>query len=524
MHKREISFNQKRSRDFYEQYGRNMIHEEFPEYENRIAVGLVGKGSDCFGFDDEISADHDYMPGFCMWLTQEDYDKIGKQLQTAYDCLVESVYTYKNEDKFIRERRGVTTISEFYNRILRTSYDFQGSCRLDYLRIRDDQLATATNGAVFKDELGIFTGVRKKLLEHYPDAVMRKKLAQEVHEFSQYAQSNYPRMMARDDRVTANLCINKAVESAMNIVYLLNKQYAPYYKWKRKGLEMIASTQPILRILDEIATVPYQASAWQNVNYSSTGINMSDRIVVLFEQLAQTILDDLKKQGLVSGNELFLELHIEEILSEEKKLTDNRQEKIYEVIRLEWKQFDKVQNEGGRASCQNDYETFYIMRASQYLTWPESLLQSFIGDLESAASKGWNLITEKYARMMKNTNPVSYNQIESKLPPLSEERIKLQEVVVRIQVGWMEAFAQEFPKMAGGSRHIYSKDDNAYRTSYETYLRGEISTYSEKTFALYTEFILSVLKDGRNLTREIMTNTAKLYGYVSLEEAERKHQ
>lgn len=524
MHEWNFGFNMKRSRDFFENYGKKMIQEEFPEYEHRIAVGLVGEGSDCFGFDDEISADHDYMPGFCMWLTNEDYEKIGMQLQAAYDRLVESVYCYKSVDCFIQERRGALTISGFYNGILRTSQDFQCSCNLDYFGVQEHQLAAATNGAVFQDDLGIFSGIRKKLLEHYPETILRKKLAQEVHEFSQYAQSNYPRMMARGDQVTANLCINKAVESAMNLVYLLNKQYAPYYKWKRKGLEAIASAQPIQRILDEIATLPCQTSAWQNTKYSASVINRNDRIVVLFEQLAQVILDALKKSGFATGEELFLETYVEGIASGKKKTADDRQDLIYEVIGLEWKQFDKVQNEGGRASCQNDYETFYIMRASQYLTWPESLLRSFIGDLKDAALKGWNLITEKYARMMKDTGPMAYKTIESRLPHLSEERIRLQEVIIRIQVGWMEAFAQEFPKMAGGSRHIYSKDDSTYRTSYETYLRGEISTYSEETFLLYTEFILSVLKDGRNLTREIMINTAKLYGYSSLEDAERKHR
>lgn len=73
--------NIERCRKFYENYGAKMIREKFPEYEERIAVGLVGEGSDCFGYDDEISKDHDYGLGFCMWLCQEDYEKIGKDLQ-----------------------------------------------------------------------------------------------------------------------------------------------------------------------------------------------------------------------------------------------------------------------------------------------------------------------------------------------------------------------------------------------------------------------------------------------------------
>ncbi len=42
-----------------------MIAGKFQAYESRIAVGLVGKGSDCFGFDDVLSQDHDFGTALC---------------------------------------------------------------------------------------------------------------------------------------------------------------------------------------------------------------------------------------------------------------------------------------------------------------------------------------------------------------------------------------------------------------------------------------------------------------------------
>ena len=521
--KNTVALNIDRCREFYEVYGKAMIQKEFPEYENRIAVGLVGEGSDCFGFDDEISSDHDFSVGFCMWLTDEDIQKIGKQLQTAYDRLVENVCKYSETDRFLKKRRRVTTISNFYNDILRTSCDYENVYNVNYYDISEFSLATATNGHVFRDDLGIFSSIRMKLMEHYPEEILRRKLAQEVHEFSQYAQSNYPRMMARKDQVTANLCINKAVESAMNIFYLLSGTYAPYYKWKRKALEKLQGTTELIRLLDEIAILPNQLFAWDNFVYSATNLNMSDRVTLLFEEVAREILQGLKKKGFVSGNELFLEAHVHEILngvSDFDNKSDNRERLIKEVMTREWRQFDKVQNIGGRAACQNDYETFCIMRLSQYKTWPEELLESFLDDLKEADRKGWNLIMEKYARMMSNTDPAMYRNVENRLAPISEDREQLQEAVIKIQVGWMESFAADYPKLAGGSRSIHSKEDNIYNTSYETYLRGEISTYSQKTFIKYANFISTMLLAERNLTKEIMANTVALYGYNSLEEAE----
>ena len=129
---------------------------------------------------------------------------------------------------------------------------------------------------------------------------------------------------------------------------------------------------------------------------------------------------------------------------------------IDKIIALEWKQFDRVKNEGGRASCQDDYSTFEIMRRSQYLTWDKEMLESFYDDLCMAEENGWNLITEKYARMMKSTAPDRYKELEKNLPVRDEARENIMEEIIKIQVAWMEDFAKRYPKMAGNARSIHT--------------------------------------------------------------------
>ena len=183
-----------------------------------------------------------------------------------------------------------------------------------------------------------------------------------------------------------------------------------------------------------------------------------------------------------------------------------KDELVEDIISREWKQFDKVKNEGGRAECQDDWNTFSLMRRSQYDAWTEE--------------KGWNLITEKYARMMESTAPVRFEELRDSLPVRDASRIAIQEEIIKIQVEWMEEFARNFPKMAGNARSIHTSEDNVFDTSYETYLRGELGTYSDETLVLYGRFIVDTQRQGKNLAYIIMNNTAKGYGYESVTEAE----
>ena len=148
------------------------------------------------------------------------------------------------------------------------------------------------------------------------------------------------------------------------------------------------------------------------------------------------------------------------------------------------------------------------------------MLQSYIEDFERAQEEGWNLIAEKYGRMMESTDPEGYRVIQDRFPYISPEKKEIIEEIVKIQISWMEECAREYPKAAAAARSIHTDEDSLYNTSYETYLRGEISTYSDRTLDLYGRFIATLCQDGKNLAKMTIDNSAKLYGYASLEELE----
>lgn len=106
-------------REYYETFGEPMIKKRFADYIGKIATGLVGEGSDCFGLDDALSQDHDWGPGFCIWVTDETYQAIGKELEAAYQELPCEFKGYKrNTSDQGRGRMGVHTIETFYQSLI----------------------------------------------------------------------------------------------------------------------------------------------------------------------------------------------------------------------------------------------------------------------------------------------------------------------------------------------------------------------------------------------------------------------
>ena len=193
---------------------------------------------------------------------------------------------------------------------------------------------------------------------------------------------------------------------------------------------------------------------------------------------------------------------------------------IDKIVSLEFSMFQNVQNVGGRACCQDNYLTFRIMRASQFEVWTDDMLESYLRDLTAAKASDENLIFEKYAYMMHDRCPEEYAGLENSLPPISEEKLSLVNLIVAAHVSWMDALAASYPALLTNARPIHTESDNRMCVSSETYLRCELLTYSMHTLDLYAKYVLQCLKNGTNLNRLILLNTVEKYQFHSLDEAE----
>lgn len=228
------------ARGYFEEFGKPMLESEFKELLPYLAAGFVGSGSERFGFDDEISRDHDFEPGFRIFLPGEDV------LDRRKEFLLERAYArLPKEYKGVRrqllapvggERNGVIRTADFYRLAVGSS---SGELSTEaWLSIPDAALAEAVNGEVFFDNYGEFTGIRQQL-QNMPEDIRLKRLAGNLLIMAQSGQYNYLRCLKHGEPEAAQLACGEFVNAAMKVYFLLNRKYMPYYKWSFRALRAL---------------------------------------------------------------------------------------------------------------------------------------------------------------------------------------------------------------------------------------------------------------------------------------------
>ncbi|MBQ9060956.1 MAG: DUF4125 family protein [Firmicutes bacterium] len=187
---------------------------------------------------------------------------------------------------------------------------------------------------------------------------------------------------------------------------------------------------------------------------------------------------------------------------------------INDIIDREWAMFQKTQNIGGRAACQDQFDTFYVNRYAQHSAWSAETLESYRNDLITAEMAGRNMITEKYGYMMEFTDPAYYKaNLRGRLPALSEEKAQLIAQIVSLQLIGYQEYAKAYPGLAKAGRPA---EESGWDTSIRDYSVGEYKTYSEGTLRQ----LLQDMKRMDNPVLRIQESLVSFYGFDSLAAAE----
>ena len=307
---------------YWEQVGRPMLEERYPQYRNRIAVGLMGHGSDCYGFDDAISRDHDFGPGFCLWLTSEDYQAIGDQLQKDYEALPTEFMGFGSRTDSVRakganRRVGVFEIGAFFESLTGYRQAPPEDHPHEWLLLDEATLAAATNGKIFADPLGQMLATRQGF-KAMPDDVRFCLISRRLGMIAQAGQYNLPRSLQRGDGAAAMLSINEFVKASASLIFLINNPltvgYLPYYKWTFAALRRLSGRMAtrLADLTEQLEDILRLASAacygGQGFGEGGKGARpAAERITKLVESICARIVEELQAEGLTNSPETFLE-------------------------------------------------------------------------------------------------------------------------------------------------------------------------------------------------------------------------
>ena len=196
------------------------ILKEMPILLQNACIALVGPGSECLGYDDEISTDHDFLAKACIFVEAQkllDEKESIRQLQKQFKDQVQILATSQFYKHYTNNENGPESVE-------------------DYLQLEDHFLATACNGHVFLDYDSEFVKIRLRLLSHYPKDIWLKRMAYTCNMIAQSGQYNYPRCLKRQDYTGAALALSQFIEQYSQAIHLINKKYQPFYKWISRSL------------------------------------------------------------------------------------------------------------------------------------------------------------------------------------------------------------------------------------------------------------------------------------------------
>ena len=286
------------AKTYFEAYGLPMLEEQFPHLLPSLAAGLTGSGSECYGYDDALSRDHDYEPGFCLFLPDEAVisRKEAFALERAYAALPKSFMGIERTPvRPVGQRRGVFRISEFFMEKAGTP---DGVLSADqWLSIPDAALAEATNGAVFYDGPGQLTGIRERL-RNRPEDIRRKKLCANLLLMNQSGQYNYSRCLGHGENAAAQMALAEYVRHCIQVVFLLNHAYMPFYKWMFRAMRGLPKLSLLAEVLEYLITTDNEPDISREKMDVIQGISADISHELIAQGLTRESGEDLQRHAL----------------------------------------------------------------------------------------------------------------------------------------------------------------------------------------------------------------------------------
>ena len=240
---------------FFNEFGLPALKEHFPEIVDRVAAGLLGRGSEVLGADDDFSRDHGWGPKFRLFLEEQDHQRIGEAVETKLNELRPTEFHGINLARHRTHPIFVSTIDHFFRHL--TGSPLPPHNAHEWVSADENALRFAQAGKVFYDPLGQLTERRNAFADaYYPDDVWLGRIAFKLFLLWHYGDYNFcGRIARRGDGIAAVIAQGYFVEAAMQLAFLLNRRFAPYWKLLHWAFLLLPDLAPDLEpMLQDLAS------------------------------------------------------------------------------------------------------------------------------------------------------------------------------------------------------------------------------------------------------------------------------
>lgn len=251
------------SRRFYDQLVSPLLERRFPELQHGAA--RVGPGSEVLGYDTDISADHDFGPAVQIFISQDTFSGVAKEVMQALDHDLPEAFEglptrYENhlraprsptQPGMLGSDHGVDlyTVAGWSDRFL--GRQFNGKLAVgDWLSYPEQLFLIVTAGAVFRDDLGDFTALRQRLA-YFPRDVWLYKLAAQWGRVAE-ERAYVGRAGEADDELGSRVIAARMVGNLMRLALLVERRYVPYAKWLGTAFSRLGCAQELAPVFSEV--------------------------------------------------------------------------------------------------------------------------------------------------------------------------------------------------------------------------------------------------------------------------------
>ncbi|MBP2707942.1 DUF4037 domain-containing protein [Microbispora sp. RL4-1S] len=217
----------------------------------RYAAARVGAGSEVLGFDTARSADHDWGPRLELFLTAGDVARHGGPIRELLAHRLpkrvrgwptnfrrrsgdprDPVGHMEPTDGPVDHRVRVWDVESWLVAHLgprAAAWGDAGPAIGDWLALPQQKLAEVTGGAVFRDDRGDLSAVRRRLA-WYPEQVWRYLMVCQWQRISQ-EEAFVGRCAETGDDLGSAVVAARLVRDLMRLCLLMERRFAPYGKW-----------------------------------------------------------------------------------------------------------------------------------------------------------------------------------------------------------------------------------------------------------------------------------------------------